>query len=698
MPARLRGCPFSRALADSQGGSRVRVEVKSAGLYGLQSDDIASALGLRPATVRNLIRSGRLALTNQGRRVATQASSDARTLYFFGEAIQTPYTTTNVYFLSRGRGVAVKTLRPAMAGPPGTTFTDTRHIETDVDPLPGQFHDPDADFWVWGWVMSAAAGYDSRTFTFHAPGVVSGKSLRVSLLGMGDTTPGNDHHVAIKLNGVPIGDTTISGLDARDATFALPGGVLVSGTNTVELDALTDTGDLYGLVGLQSFDLTYTRSAVAVDDQLLLTADSVGLQKVGGFSTSSIRIYDVTSPLTPRRVIAGIGGTSGAYWATFAESAGHRYLAAARSSALAPNALVEIPADGASTASAGADYVVICPPAFKTAAMSLADYRKSQGLSVAVFTTQQIYDDFAYGLASPVAMSDFLRKAHDMWNPAPRYVVLAGKGSYDYHNNTGKGDSLVPPLLTDTRYGLTASDTLLADSDGDRSPDVALGRISAHTSAELSSYVEKVKAYEASTGDWRKRVFFSADGPDDAGEFGADSDVVAALVPAGYTVQKAYIGPMTVAAAKTSLKAAFTGGSLLVNYLGHAGTDRLTADGLLGQSDVASLTGAGKEPVLAAMTCMVGDFGLPGVDVLAETLTMKSDGGAIAALAPSQLEENDESKALDAEFVAALFGPGSSTLGLAFQHALEGYAAAGGTYSTLSTYALLGDPALKVVQ
>ena len=320
-------------------------------------------------------------------------------------------------------------------------------------------------------------------------------------------------------------------------------------------------------------------------------------------------------------------------------------------------------------------------------------------MSTAVLTTQQVYDDFSYGLSTPLAIKSLLAHARDTWSPAPRFVVLAGEGSYDYRDNRGFGDSLVPPMLAATSVGLTASDNLLADADGDLAPDVALGRIPAQTAAELTAYVDKVKRYEASSGDWRTKVLFSADNPDTAGAFGADSDELATLVPGGYAVEKAHLGPVTLAAARTSVLGAFTEGSLLVNYIGHGGVSQLTADGTAVRRPTSpSLTSADREPVLAAMTCDVGNYGLPGVDTLAESLMMKADGGAIATFAPTTMEENKDSKALGAQFLPALFAAEHPTLGVAAQNALKSYAAAGGTPTVVASYALLGDPALVVTQ
>jgi hypothetical protein len=679
-------------------GSRVRIELTTPGFYRLGSADIASLLGLREAVVRRLVRNSRLCLTNLGRRVAMQSAVDGSAVYFYGEALSTPYTATNVYFLQRGRGTAARRSSVLPGGAASTSFVDHVRAEQDKVAMPAYFHDPEADFWIWDYLYAGDATYGTRQFSLQAPDALAGQTLGVDLLGLSDTGTPGEHHARIKLNGVTLGYMQFSGTSAAEGSFDIPAGALVPGTNTVSITAMTDTGAAYSMFGVDGFDLTYVRSATAVQDQLLLTAGSSGSFQVSALSRSRVWVFDVTSPRAPVRRATRVTAAEGAYAVTFSATAGRRYLVACPGTARSPQSAVGALAAGAATAVTGAEYLVVCPPGLKAAADGLAAYRASTGLSTAVLTTQQVYDDFSYGVKTPLATRALIARGLSAWTPAPRFVALVGEGSIDYRDVTGFGDSLVPPLLADTEYGLVPTDGLLADVDADDVPDVALGRIPALTPEEVTAYTEKVRRHEASIGDWRARVMFSADNPDSAGDFGADSDYLATLVPSGYAVSKGYLGPLTLTAARASLKGAFTQGSLLINYVGHGGVDRLTTDGLLLQSDVASLTGTGVEPFFVAMTCNVGNFGIPGFDSLGESLAMKADGGAAAVVAPTSMEENANSRMLDAWFLPTVLSSEKPALGAALQSALTDYADGGGATTVLVGYCVLGDPAFKVVQ
>jgi autotransporter-associated beta strand protein len=676
-------------------GGRVRIEVAASGLYALRAPDIATALGMRPAAVSRLIRAGRLALTNQGHAVAVMGAADASALYFYGESLATPYASKNVYFLARGRAVRLQSASTPVPDTPATTFVDTLHVEKDLMAMTGLYHDPEADFWIWDYLVAGDPDYGLLKFTLNAPSVVAGRTLSLSLLGMSATGTSNEHHVKVKLNGVALGDVKFSGITEKTAGFAIPDGVLTSGQNEVQVQSLNDSGAAYSIVGVDSFDLSYTRRAVAVDDQLQLEAGARGM-RVDGLSTRPVWVFDVSAPLRPTRLRARTSGDAGAVRADFTTTAGGRYAVSTGAGAMSPLSMVGVSAVGSSMAAGGADYLAICPPELQGALGELTAYRRAQGLSTAVVSPQQIYDDFSFGLTSPQAVKQFITSTLANWHPAPRFVLFAGEGSFDYRDSAGYGDCRVPPLLIDSTNGLVPSDGLLADANGDGAPDVALGRIPAATPAALTAYIQKVKRYEASSGAWRTKVLFTADNADTGGAFGADSDTLATLVPGGYTVTKAYLGSVSLSAARSSLKTAFNQGSLVVNFLGHGGYDRVTSEGLLVSDDVPSLAGAGKEPVFVGMTCNAGNFAVPGSDCLSEKLVLKGDGGAIGVLAPTTMVMNFESRSLDSRFLPALFSAERPTLGAAWHTALAAYGAAGRDRTALASYELFGDPALEV--
>jgi hypothetical protein len=131
-------------------------------------------------------------------------------------------------------------------------------------------------------------------------------------------------------------------------------------------------------------------------------------------------------------------------------------------------------------------------------------------------------------------------------------VVVAGEGSFDYKNYLGYGDSIIPALLTPTPQGLFPSDNLHADVVGnDWLPEMAIGRLPVIDAAEL--------------------VVVAADRSDLGGDFPADSDHVAGLVPGSYELERIHLDELPPDDARSQTLSAIASGGAFVNFFGHSG-------------------------------------------------------------------------------------------------------------------------------
>jgi hypothetical protein len=341
----------------------------------------------------------------------------------------------------------------------------------------------------------------------------------------------------------------------------------------------------------------------------------------------------------------------------------------------------------------GADYVVVAPESLEAAATELAQYRKSQGLKARVVRLETIHDELGFGIPSPQNVTAFLKLARANWSPAPRFVVLLGKGTYDFKDALGVGDNLMPPLMAATPNGLYASDNRLADLEGDDGvPDVMIGRIPVLSDEELRTYLRKLQAFEsAGLGE----ALFLADNPDAAGNFVGDSEYLVGLLPGDVDFHRVYLSQLTLAQARQELMARLQAGVGYWNYIGHGGLDRFASEGLFLTTDVPLLANA-VTPVVASLTCSAGRFEIPGWASLGEALVMKEDGGAVAAWTPSGLSYNSQALILNQALVSSLYDENAEYLGEAIQSALETFSEEGQLRFMLSIYNLLGDPATRL--
>lgn len=679
----------------------VKMAVDRDGIYFVSDERIADILDMPAPAVRAWIRNGLVSLTSGGEQTAYYPAAGNRGLYFYGRGIDSAFTTNNIYRLARGTGLVMDTAGGKAPRPadPDQTFISDLHLEQDVMGMPHIFDDPAADHWIWQYVM---AGYGSARFPFAAAGATTEgtASLTVRLKGITDTDPSPDHHAVVYINGTTVGQSSWDGMAAHEFTVSFSQSLLNGTNDLIEIKGIKGAQVPYSLFGIDSFDLAYYRRYETDDDMLMAGAGGNAVLTIGGFSDPDILVFDITKAAEPVAVAAAaVAAAGGAYRISFRSAAPDAAYVAASAAAIAEPG--DVWADRPSSLQDSkntADYLVIAPHQLMEGAQALADYREGRGLEALAVNLEDIYDEFNYGIASPYAIKDFISHAWHSWAKAPRYVVLAGEGSFDYRNNLGYDDSMVPPFMMTTPFGMFAADNRYADVDGDDGiPELAIGRLPVVADSEFLAVVDKIRSYEASSGAWTGRVLMVADNPDPAGDFTADSTDLAALLPDQYTGETIYLPEHSLAGARALLLAGINDGALLVNYIGHGGLDRLAEEGMLLTGDIPLLTNSGSLPVLTAMTCVAGQFSFPGFDSIGEALMLRDGGGMIAVWAPTGGSLNWAAKILDEAFFQAAFVQGGKILGDVILSALQQY---GGVDNApaymLDIYTLLGDPALQL--
>ncbi|MHA2427774.1 MAG: C25 family cysteine peptidase, partial [Candidatus Hermodarchaeia archaeon] len=681
-----------------------KVTILEDGLYHLSSDKIASAMGIYKWEAEELIKDTRLQITHKGKQVAYLPDEGNQGVHFYGWAIQSNYTKENIFWLSDGAGLKMDVITGSGPNPVYglDPFTETSHREEEQYHATGLFSDPTADFWFWEMLIAEDPTLGTRSFTIRTDGVSPSGSatITVNVHSLSNTNANYDNHAVVTLNGTQIGDFLWDGLNPFDYDLHFEQGLINDGENTIEVTALVDSGVPWSVFYVDSFQLDYQRYYRAANDTLQAPAEDNPIVSIGGFSDLNIIVFDVTNPYQPQYLSATTleYGTDGSRVSFYAATPGSRFLTLTRDNAKSPAWITPDSPSNLSSPSNNVDYLVIAPGAWTGVAQTLADYRQGQGLSVMVVDLEDIYDEFNFGLESPYAIKDFLAHAFTTWSGPPQYVVLAGEGTLDYQDNLGIGDNHIPPMLVSTSYGLYPADNTYADAVGnDGLADMAIGRLPASTSAELETLIAKIISYESSPDNgWQDQVFLLADNTDFAGDFPADSDDLAALIPAQFATDKIYLSDTTLSVARQELIDAINNGVAFVNYIGHAGPDRFTAEGLLVLSDLGALVNGAKLPVITTFTCFVGRFEIPGFDSIGEALVLDPDGGAIAVWAPTGLSINNEAKALGEGLFESIFQSGENVLGFAILSALQDYESGNHTFSLHEIYTLFGDPALQI--
>jgi hypothetical protein len=306
----------------------------------------------------------------------------------------------------------------------------------------------------------------------------------------------------------------------------------------------------------------------------------------------------------------------------------------------------------------------------------------------------QAYNEFSYGIPTPQAIKQLLATALSQWTVKPRYAVLIGNGTYDYRDLLQKHDNLMPPLLVNTDYGLFCSDSAYGDVNNDGQPVIAVGRLPVATADQLLALVNKFRAYEAQPAGANPQSLLVADMPDSAGNFADEIQQVGASLTGTYSnniVQSTAQSDPSVL--RQGIQSSLNSGVDLVDYIGHGAIDRFGNAGYLTSADVAGLQNGARLPVVVAVTCVAGQYSVPGSACLAESLLLQAQGGAIAVVAPTGLSVNQDASRLNLRLMKLLQANAQAGIGDLFRQAMADYVAQDNPATQPAIYNLIGDPA-----
>ncbi len=738
------------AAAPMAGGGSLRIRTGEPGLYRLTWQDLVTA-GV-PVTTTSAATFAVLYLGDTVDiqvidRDADDRFEDGDLVIFYAEPYVGRYETGNVYWFTygdsslseafmRARAVEVKGDEPVV-----TAITQTLHIENDVEYRSEYARPRDADHWFDSVLYASGAAPVTRTYTLALDDALTGEGrsavLRTAVHGGLDQDPNPDQSMLVRLNSHDAGLHQWEGSTDITTTATLPAAWLDANPNQVSLVVTTDQLPALTYYWLSPDWVALSYPALADADGDRLAIEGIAAPEAGnafqvqaaGFTTSTVRVYDVRAPRRPVRLLT-TAFDDGAGTLSFWDAAlpGAAYALSSEAALLAPLAIEADAASAWRTVGQEADYIAIVHHNAADPVHDLWDAidpllaRRSSpgggGYRVAKVDVQDIYDEFNYGLRDPEAIRSFLKYAYDNWNaggPRPQYVLLVGDGHYDFTGVSGTTyPNLIPPYLVhvDPWLGETAADNRFVSIDApengvdDILPEMAIGRIPARTPADVTAVTDKILAYEAAAaGPWQERAVYVADDfMDPAGDFHALSDEVRlGWLPAAYDDRTIYYNRDYFSATemKTAIKAAFNADALLLQWFGHGSRFRWGSVSMFNHYDPATLAANDTWPFTMSYSCWTGYFINLFVSntgqALAEHLLLTPGKGSVADLSPSGLHVGSALLTLNEGLTLALFRDRVRPVGQAVDQAkLDYFAYAGGYYDVLDTSILFGDPALRL--
>ena len=434
----------------------VKMTTTNTGLQKLTADVLAALLGQPLAEVQSAISQRQFRLANRGQPVGYLAASGGSALLFYALAYKDNYTDRNVFWLTSGSAPALITSNGQLptANPTSIYYSMVLNQERDLLDVTSLPISPDDDFWMWSRLVAGLTFFDMATYPLMLDHVVSSPGVmgQLSFQLWGANTAA--HRVQVQVNGQAVTNADWQGFAPFNLTLSVPSTQWAEGSNSVTLRALINgSASPRSQWYLNRFSLTYSRQYFAQAGLVEFTASTNSVVSLNGFTSSVIKVLDVSHPNVPILVTnVNIEPLSTTYRASFVPGSPEARYIAFQSGAGTPVASVALAeVTGLSNPTNAANYVLITPDSLLAAAANLADYRQQKGLQPCIARLDPIYNEFAYGFVTPRAIQSFLATAYTHWSVPPRYVALIGDGTYDYRNLKGNGDNLTPPLLVSTR-------------------------------------------------------------------------------------------------------------------------------------------------------------------------------------------------------------------------------------------------------
>lgn len=689
------------SLPELNGSTFVKITTTNFGLQFIAAANLANLLGQPLSAIQAGIAKGVFQLTTAGQPVNWLATPDSNNIYFYAEAHRDNYSTNNIYWLTSLTNSALafeNGQAPAATSAdlwyPATQFYSANVIYASSLPL-GAEDDP----WMWQLLVSGIPGFNTAD-DFAVVDHLSQGSDRAAQLALhlwGGVAA--SHGVQINVNSANMaGQRAWSGLVPTNFSISIPSAWLGNGSNDFTLLALPNGTSPRSQWYLNSYTFTYPRTYTAVNGLIDCTANGNALITISGFTDTNVTLLDVTQPKAPLLVtnVTFTPGTVG-WQLSFAPAnpAGH-YVAFELGAAAPVDLLALGQVAGFANHSNAADYVIVSPASLLPAATNLAAYRRSTGLKTLIAPLDEVYNEFAYGFPTPHAIQSLVATGWTNWSTPPHYLVLLGKGTYDFLNVLNQSNNLTPPLMVSTPYGLFASDSLMGDVYGTGVPEVAVGRFSGLTTNDIMGLVEKIQAYEDSIPMANPQALLIADVPDSAGDFQNDIAQTDAVLTNKFTdtilfsTNASMAGPL-----HSQILTNWNLGVDFVNYAGHGAIGQFGTAGYLTSADATnSLTKCPRLPVVTAMTCVSGQYSQPSGNCLGETLLQPASGGGIAFFGPTGLSLSGEASELNVRLTALLRANAQLGLGDMIRQAVADHVTQDLPSVPVWIYNLLGDPAL----
>ena len=717
-----------------------KIYMKEKGVYRVTYEQIANA-GLQ---IGNNTLINKLELFNNGIVIPIQVfDNNLDNLFNQGDYFQfvgypptsTPNCNLNIYNLSNvywfsyqsdSSGVFYKTVNGK-----GGIYTrsydsswETIHFEVDsLYERLGYSSSENVDYWFWAKASAVDKQilqrfeYRFNSFPDLNPNNVDVR-IQVGLQGMTNTSCTIDHKAYISLSGQEVGSISWDGQSSvifNRSFNQIDDSIFIYAANLLQIEVRGDVCNSDDIrINWAAFD--YWRYNRVHDKYYNFTNyDVSGVNKYIMWQWEGIDMH-IYIPSKKRMIYYPVTEQYVTFWDTLDTST--EYFCVASDGMKDADSIVFDLSSNLRNLTNGADYIIITHPKFFSIANQLAEFRATNfpdenipNPRIKVVDTQQIYDEFSFGLLNPYALQDFVKYAFENWSPsAPAYVVLIGDMSYDYRGLLQSSrPNFVPSVpYFASGYGQSASDNMIVAVAGpnDVAPDLAIGRISIETVEEGNILLQKIMNYPADNSKpWKQDILLLASGLsyDDQLQFGFNqasidlrddyiskrgyhSSIVLNFPDSTKPEQEQYIG------GGPEIREQINEGAVLVNYYGHGGGYQWDLTFI--NDDIYALENQNRLPVILSVTCYTAHF--DNQNVFGEQFTKVEGKGCVGFLGSSGLTYWLTGVAVNQAIFTSVFTHRNYIIGKVVQYAKNQLSPVGFNALQIALLTYLGDPVLKL--
>ncbi|WP_189397989.1 C25 family cysteine peptidase [Arenicella chitinivorans] len=530
-------------------------------------------------------------------------------------------------------------------------------------------------------------------------------AIEFALLG-GVDFPGatDDHHFRIMVNGTPVHEAWFDGFNAATGRVTVPPGLLQNGVNQVEVVVEGDTGFWADLILVDDLTVSaFTDLESVLEKDIVIPPDSEVIEVTnaahpdtlvfiytlnGGLSVANSEVIkdDARLVALPPRITRAPMRLAWGRDDVWQGVAALRYVSPER-----------LPA-------APASYVIVAHPNFVGDKLEqFRRFKENQGFTVELVDWHSVVAQFGFGNDTPHALARYLKSLPEI--DETRHVLIVGGHSYDYRGLSGQHVvNYIPTFYRAVSVlNFAPTDNPLADLNGDRVPELAIGRWPVRTSGDLSNIVDKTLQWHTLREQQPYQdALLLAQAVDNRNLDFAEQLQGRVAIPlmampefdgvSLIDLDGVRQGAMTIQEARDQVRESIDGGVGLLSFAGHASTAGWGYQGVVDTQFIQSLDNTDTPLIVMPLACYTTNYESTSINTLAHQWLFAGLQGAVAIHGASVLGEYREN-ALFAERFLRAGAAGATTIGEAILNAKREMV---GTNPMLNNWVLLGDPALPL--